>query len=145
VFLKIAAATAEYYNFSTASDCYCLYYILATTGHYPWILWASMLVAIQGPYLYIVKRLLAVKDVLAMGAEVARSLIAFDVFAGAYFILLALVDTGYMQFDTRIHVLLIVMLAWILLDVNVISRRKWVANADRHSPSKQRKHRSNTT
>jgi hypothetical protein len=80
-----------------------------------------------------------------MGAEIARSLIAFDVCAGAYFILLALMDTGYMQFDTRIHVLLVVMLAWILLDVNVLSRRKWVANADRHSPSQQRKHSNNNT
>jgi hypothetical protein len=98
--------------------------LLITTGHYSWILWASLLIAIQGPYLYIVKRSLAVKDVLSMGAEIARSLIAFDVCAGAYSILLAFMDAGYMQFDTRIHVLLIVMLAWILLDANVLSRRK---------------------
>ncbi len=89
----------------------CCTALFITTGHYPWILWASVLVAIQWPYLYIVKRLLAVKDVLSMGAEIARSLIAFDVFAGAYFVLLAFMDTGYIQFDTRIHVLLIVMLA----------------------------------
>jgi hypothetical protein len=68
--------------------------------------------------------------------------VSFYGFAGPYFILIALQASGVLEFNTQIHILLIVMCYLIITDVAVYSRRSWdhaVGSGTRNDVSARRK------
>jgi hypothetical protein len=67
---------------------------------------------------------------------------SFYGFAGPYFVLIALQASGVLEFNTQIHILMIVMCYLIITDVTVFSRRSWdhaVGSGTRNDVSAKRK------
>eukprot|EP00953_Heterococcus_sp_UTEX-ZZ885_P021749 12115-Heterococcus_DN1.PRE.2 len=67
---------------------------------------------------------------------------SFYGFAGPYFILIALQASGVLEFNTQIHILMIVMCYLIITDVTVYSRCSWnhaVGSGTRNDVSAKRK------
>jgi hypothetical protein len=109
-------------SFSTAAGAYC------RSAFIPWQLWAASILLILLVWCLVLK-LLRGRDSLSMHSEIIRSIAVFLVCFTPLITVVAMMDKGVLEYDSRIHLLTVPWALAVIFDINVMSQHAWGVTA----------------
>jgi hypothetical protein len=90
----------------------------------PWQLWAGSILTIILLWCFIIKKLRG-RDTLSMNTEILRTVAAFILCYSPLITVVALMESGLLQHDSRIQLLVVPCSLFMIFDINVLSRHAW--------------------
>jgi hypothetical protein len=103
---------------STNTQTYC------RSAFTPWQLWAGTILLCIVLWCLFLKKLYR-RDSLSMSSEIIRTVAAFIVSYAPLISVVALMDKGVLEYDSRVQLLVIPWTLCVIVDVNVLSRHAW--------------------
>jgi hypothetical protein len=90
----------------------------------PWQLWAGTILVCIAVWCLFLKKLYR-RDTLSMSSEIIRTVAAFILSYTPLITLVALMDKGVLEYDSRVQLLVIPWTVCVIIDINVLSRHAW--------------------